>query len=324
MIKRFLRLLLVGGLAFLTVEATTFGWNVFKPNITIAPKDGQLATRLKHHVYKLSKEIGDRNVFNYSRLEQTAEYITNQLKSYGYDVQFQEYFINHKKTKNIIITKTGEKFAREIIIVGAHYDSCFNPGADDNASGVAGLLELSRLLKDKTTDRTVKFIFFVNEEPPFFKTESMGSRVYAREAKKSGEDIKAVIVFDLIGFYSNRIFSQRYLPITGMFFPNKGNFISVISNFKYRHLTSTIVKYFKKSSKFPIESVALDFIPAKDFSDHWSFWKEGYPGVMISDTAFLRHKNYHQNTDTWDKLNYEYMACVIEGFSSVITDLSSN
>jgi len=146
--------------------------------------------------------------------------------------------------------------------------------------------------------------------------------VYARQAKKSGEDIKAVIAFDLIGYYSNKFFSQRYLPIVGIFFPNKGNFIGVIGNYKSRHLASTIVRSFKKNSRFPIESVALDFIPAKDFSDHWSFWQEGYPGVMISDTAFLRHRNYHKVTDTWEKLDYNDMACVIEGMHPVIIELS--
>mgnify|MGYP001559127943 FL=1 len=323
MTKRFLRLLVAGGLVFLIVEATTFGWNIFKPATIIASKDRQLPARLKGHVYKLSLEIGNRNIFNYSHLEQAAEYITSQLESYGYDVQFHKYFINNKETKNIIVTKVGEKKPGEIIVVGAHYDSYFNPGADDNASGVSGLLELSRFFKNQISDRTLRFVFFANEEPPFFKTEYMGSRVYARQAKKSKEDIKAVIVFDSIGFYSNRIFSQRYLPLTGIFFPNKANFISVISNFRNRQFVAVITKSFKKNSKFPIESVAFDFIPAVDFSDHRSFWKEGYPAVMISDTAFLRHGNYHQNTDTWDKLNYEYFASVIEGFSSVIIDLSS-
>lgn len=322
LVNRFIRLIFIGFLAFVTVKISTFGWNFFTPIVNIRLLNLQLADNLKSHVYKLSAEIGDRSVFKYGKLEQSADYITNQLKTIGYDVEFQKYTIEGKNVRNIIASKPGERFPQEIIIVGAHYDTCFNPGADDNASGVSGLLELARLLKDKTTDRTIEFVFFVNEEPPFFKSEYMGSRVFAREAKKERKNIKAVIVFEMIGCYSNKINSQRYLPIAGIFFPNKGNFIGVFGNFRSRQLVDRIKKSFKHNSSFPIESLALDFIPGIDFSDHWSFWKEGYPAVMISDTAFLRHNNYHKNSDTWEKINFENMACIIEGFYQVLSELT--
>lgn len=317
--KRILRLIIVGLVSFIILKSTTFGWgSFFTSTLSIKPRDSTLSGRLKKHVVKLSSEIGDRNAFNYNNLEKAADYVAKQFISYGYDIKFQEYVVGNKRVKNIIAVKSGIKLPNEIIVVGAHYDSCFNPGADDNASGIAGLLELARMMINKDVDRTIEFIAFVNEEPPFFKTEEMGSRIYAKEARVENKNIKAVIIFDLIGFYSNKIFSQRYPIIAGLFFPNKGNFIGVFGNFKSRYLATEITKIFKSNYSFPITSIALDFIPGIDFSDHWSFWKEGYSAVMISDTAFLRHKNYHKSTDTWKKLNYKDMACVIEGIYEVL------
>jgi Zn-dependent M28 family amino/carboxypeptidase len=286
-----------------------------------SPRDERLARNLRDHVYKLSAEIGERSIFNYQNLELAADYIAEQFGKMGYKVDFQTYTVEDKEIKNIIATKIGTKSPEEVVIVGAHYDSCFNPGADDNASGVAGILELARLMRNKPVDRTIKFAAFVNEEPPFFQTEAMGSRIFAREAKKNNLGIKAVVVLDLIGYYTNNFNSQRYLPIIGIFFPNRGNFVGVFGNFQSRHLVSSIVKEFKQHSSFPLQSIALDHIPATDFSDHWSFWKEGYPAVMVSDTAFLRHRNYHKATDTWEKLNYNAMACVIEGIYPAIIAL---
>ena len=317
--QRITRLIIVGVATIIIFKSTTFGWHsIFTSTVRLQPKDNMLPEKLKRHVVKLSNEIGDRNISNYENLKKTADYIVVQFLSYGYNVTFQKYSVAGKEVKNIIALKTGSRFPNEIILLGAHYVSCFNPGADDNASGISGLLELARMIANKKVDRTIEFIAFVNEEPPFFKTEVMGSRIYAKECKAENKNIRAIIVFDLIGFYSNKPFSQRYPVILGLFFPNKGNFIGVFGNFKSRYLARQITRIFKNNSSFPIASIALDFIPGIDFSDHWSFWKEGYPAVMISDTAFLRHKNYHKNTDTWEKLNYKDMACVIEGIYGVL------
>jgi aminopeptidase-like protein len=320
-LNKLIRLIIIGFIAFATVKITTFGWNFFTPGTNAEPQIVELRDRLRAHVCKLSEEIGDRNLSSYNKLVETAQYITRQLEHYAYKVHFQRYWIDGKEIKNIIAERKGSTTPQEIIVVGAHYDTCFNPGADDNASGVAGLLELARFLKDKTAERTIELVFFVNEEPPFFKSEYMGSRVFAREAKRKNKNIKAVIVFDMIGYYTNEINSQRYPPIAGLFFPNKGNYIGVFGNLKSSHLVSNVANSFKRHSAFPVQSIAFDFIPGIDFSDHWSFWQEGYQAAMVSDTAFLRHNNYHRSTDTWEKLNYEAMACVVEGFSSVVHEL---
>lgn len=285
----------------------------------------QLAGTLRGHVQKLADEIGDRSIFKYKQLNQAADYITEQLQFYGYHVKFQHYAVFGKTVKNIIATKIGQRFPNKIIIIGAHYDTCGNPGADDNASAIAGLLELAKSLASVPTACTIEFVAFVNEEPPFFKTKNMGSFIYAKAAKASGKNIAAVLILEMIGYFDNKPNSQSYPFLFGPFYPNKGNYIGVISNFKSRRLAKDIVKIFKKQSQFPIERVStLAFIPGVDFSDHWSFWKLNYPAVMITDTGFYRNPNYHKMTDTYKTLDYTSMAEVIKGLKEVVIDLCEN
>lgn len=320
--KHILRLIIFAVIAFIVLKSSTIGWRFSSKLMIDFSKNIQLAEKLKSHIYKLSHEIGCRSMFEYKNMERTAEYITEQLTSFGYNVTFQEYVTSGKKAKNIIATKIGTQKPEEIVIVGAHYDTCFNPGADDNASAVAGLLELARIMSAETALRTIKFIAFVNEEPPFFKTENMGSRVYTRAVKKKAENIKAVLILEMIGYYSDKPFSQLYPPFFGPFYPNKGNFVGIVGNFSSRWLIKKAASSFKRQTPFPVESVTtFAFIPGVDFSDHWSFWKEGYPAIMITDTAFYRNPNYHSDTDTYEKLDYESMAEVIKGLKAVIIDL---
>lgn len=322
--RRVLRIIFIALIGFIIVKTSTFGWRFQSRSfIDTKVKNSQLVKNLKSHVYKLAHEIGERSVFKYNKLEESARYITKAFESFVYDVKFQNYNLMNKVVKNIIATKIGIQRPKEIIIVGAHYDTCFNPGADDNASAVAGLLELARFMSDKQTNRTIKFIAFVNEEPPFFKTEDMGSRVYARAAKVRGEDIKAVLILEAIGYYSDRPNSQQYPPFFGLFYPNKANFIAVVGNLSSRWIVKEVVSSFKSKTDFPIESVVtFSFVPGVDFSDHWSFWKEGYPAVMITDTAFYRYPHYHSSSDTYEKLNYENMAEVVKGLGEVLIKLT--
>ena len=227
--------------------------------------------------------------------------------------------------RNIIAKKTGKVKPDEIIIVGAHYDTCFNPGADDNASAIAGLLELASLLADGEYCRTVRFVAFVNEEPPFFKTEDMGSFVYARQAKQESEDIKAVLILEMIGYYSDKTFSQRYPLFLGPFYPNRANFIAVVGNFTNRRLVQKVASHLKDNSRILIRPVVLfDFVPGVDFSDHWSFWQMGISSVMITDTAFYRYRHYHSNSDTFEKLDYQKIAELVEGLESVLLEFLSS
>lgn len=322
--RRILRLVIFGLIAFTILKGSTFGWRFWSSSFMDTGKENaQLAEKLKQHVYKLAHEIGDRSIFKYEKLNDAADYITEIFESFGYNVKFQNYDILNATAKNIIVTKVGRERPEEVIILGAHYDTCFNPGADDNASAVAGLLELARFMSNKETPRTIKFIAFVNEEPPFFKTEDMGSRLYARSAKAGGENIKAVLILEMIGYYSDRPHSQRYPPLFGLFYPNKGNFIGVAGNFPSRRLVKDVVSNFKRQTRFPIESVVAPcFITGVDFSDNWSFWKEGYRAVMVTDTGFYRNPHYHSGSDTYEKLDYENIAEVVNGLNAVLTGLA--
>lgn len=318
-----LNLIILVAVLLILLKSTTFGWRFWnKPFKDSCLVNTPLAKSLKQHVYQLSHKIGDRNLFNYENLTQAARYVTETFESFGYNVEFQEFNVLNKKVNNIIASKKGINMPEEIIIVGAHYDTCFNPGADDNASAVAGLLELANLMSDRQTDCSIKFIAFVNEEPPFFKTEEMGSRVYARKSKKEEKKVRAVIILEMIGYYSERPYSQRYPLMLGLFFPNKANFIAAVGNPFSRGLVRRVTTSFKNKTKFPMESVVIpSFIPGVDFSDHWSFWEEGYPAVMITDTAFYRNPYYHSSKDTYEKLDYDNMAELVNGLSGVLVGL---
>ncbi|HDZ77572.1 MAG TPA: M20/M25/M40 family metallo-hydrolase [Candidatus Omnitrophica bacterium] len=323
--KTLLRLLFLLIIAFCFVKAASFGWFFWKDAYegNEKYKDSKLSERLKEHVYKLSHDIGNRSVFEPEKLDEAAAYIAKEFKSLNYYIELEKYDVFGRTATNIIAVKTGSVNPEEIIIIGAHYDTCFNPGADDNASGVAGLLELASLLSDIQIDRTVKFIAFANEEPPFFKTENMGSRVYAKSAKEKNENIKAVFILESIGYYSNKLFSQNYPPLMGLVYPSRGNFVTVVGNLPSRSLAKEVVVSFKKNTSFPIESfIGPGFIPGVDFSDNWSFWHEGYPCVMITDTAFYRNSNYHAATDTYEKLDYDAIAEVVSGLGEVVIEIT--
>jgi Zn-dependent M28 family amino/carboxypeptidase len=279
---------------------------------------------IRNHIKFLSVDLGERNYIQYQNLERAANYIKEEFKSYGYALEEQVYGMSAQSYRNIIATKIGKDKKDKIIIVCAHYDSVFgSPGADDNASGVAGLLELAQLLCKDELNKTVKFIAFTNEEPPLFMTDEMGSFIYAKEAKSKGEDIEATLCLESIGFYSDKKKSQSYPLGLGHFYPDKGNFIAVASNFASTALLKRIVKEFKKASGFPVEYLVAPvfFAPAISFSDNWSFWKFGYKAVMITDTAFYRNPYYHTPQDSYEKLNYEYLSRVIEGLYGVLLEL---
>ncbi len=278
---------------------------------------------LKRHVYQLSHEIGKRDTANYWNLEKARIYICEQFESYGYKVRLENYVIGDRQVSNVIAFKEGIKCPSDIVVVGAHYDSYDGPGADDNASGVAGILEFARLLKDQATDCSVKFIAFDSEEKPHFGTESMGSRVYAKGAKDSKKNITAVIIFDSIGYYSEKPRSQKYPPVFKLFYPHKGNFVKVVSDFSSSALAKNVKRFFKKHSSFPISSViGFRFFYGINLSDHGSFWKEGYKAIHVTDTAVFRNPTYHKKNDTWDTLDYESMTQVVNGFYFVLMEMT--
>jgi len=288
------------------------------------PEAQEMIENLKRHTKVLSQDIGERNFLQYQNLERASNYIKQEFKSYGYSPEEQIYYLKGKPYRNIIATKKGEVLSGEIIIVCAHYDSVIgSPGADDNASGVAGLLELSRALSKDNLNKTLKFIAFTNEEPPLFMTKDMGSFRYAESAKRRGDNILGVVCLESIGYYSDKKGSQSYPFALSLFYPDKGNFIALASNLPSRRLLKRIVREFKEASRFPLEYLVAPafFAPAISFSDHWSFWKFGYKAVMVTDTAFYRNASYHTLADTYEKLDYASMSEVVTGLSGVIKTL---
>ncbi len=318
-------LLFKAAIVVLIVLSTTFGWlPTASVNFASNQSRHEIADYLSTVVHKLAGEIGTRNYRHYDRLEMAKNFIAQEFEKSGYEVSFQIYSVKRQSFSNIIATKGGS-LEKNPLIIGAHYDSCFNPGADDNSSAVAGMLSLAKLLsKDKNIGHIV-FVAFVNEEPPFFQKNTMGSWVFTKSLKEANIKIQGAIVLEMIGFYSNNWFSQKYLPLLGSFFPNKGNFVGVVGDFQSHELVGELSKGFKKASGFPLRTiVAPRSIPGINFSDHWSFWQEDYPAVMVTDTAYLRNKNYHHQTDLPETLNYEYMAEVIIGLKSAVLGLVEN
>lgn len=281
-------------------------------------------TTLRAHVQVLAGEIGERNVWRPRALRAAENYLRRQWESQGYRVAAHEVVFERERWANLEVSRAGRRAPGEVVIVGAHYDSVSgSPGANDNGSGVAALLELSRRFAARDTGRTVRFVAFVNEEPPFFRTGDMGSRHYARAARAKGEDIRAMLALETIGYYDDAPGSQHYPPLFSLFFPDRGNFLGLVSNFGSRALLKRAVAAFRAASDFPLEYVStFGWVPGVDWSDHASFWDEGYPAIMITDTALYRYPYYHSGRDTPDKLDYARLARVTEALAAVIEALA--
>ncbi len=284
--------------------------------------DHATAKRYEAHVTELCKNPAGRNFIEKKGLDAARKYIAGQFESSGYQVKFHEYQLNGDAVANIEVELTGTSHPKEIIIVGAHYDAVPGaPGANDNGSGVAAILELADLFKDKSFQRTVRFLAFVNEEPPNSMTGNMGSYVYAKKVAKDKENIIAMFSLETIGYFSDETGSQHYPPFFNLFYPKKGNFIAFVSNLSSRGLVSKSIQSFRAHSTFPSEGIAAPaFIPGISWSDHWSFWQHGYPAIMITDTAPYRYPAYHTSEDTPEKVDYEKMVYVVKGIEKMIQE----
>jgi len=274
-----------------------------------------LTHRLQMHVERLAGDIGERNVFAPEALQRAAVYIEDEWGTMGYDVERLEYDVSGIRCANLVTTRKGSARSSEILLLGAHYDSVIgSPGANDNASGVAALLEIARMFQAVKPVLTVRFVAFVNEEPPFFWTHKQGSMVYAEAARCRGDDIRLMASLETIGCYSDQPGSQSYPPLFRLFYPNRGNFIGIVSDFGSRPAMQRLAVAFRGQSDFPLQTVStFRFIPGVSWSDHRSFWRHGYPAVMVTDTAFYRYRHYHAPTDTADKLAFPELAQVTLG-----------
>ena len=284
------------------------------------PPSGISVATLKAHVQTLAGEIGERNVFRPRALRRAEEYIERAWRAQGYEVVRQEYQLGGEKWANLEVTRRSRSKPNALLLIGAHYDSVMgSPGANDNATGVAALLEIAKAFTAVEPSASVRFVAFVNEEPPFFKTAQMGSRVYAKMARARGDDIRAMVSLETIGYYSDAPGSQQFpFPswLYDLAFPDKGNFVMFASNWGSRSVMRRAEALFRAHSDFPVESIStFEVVPGVDWSDHDSFWQAGYPAFMVTDTALYRYPHYHEPTDTPDKINYGALARVSQGLA---------
>jgi hypothetical protein len=286
----------------------------------------RLAAELCRDVTHLAEEIGERNVLNRpGELAQAADYIQAEFGVAGYEVRRQGYQASGETCCNLEVEISGTTMPEEIVIVGAHYDSVLgSPAANDNASGVAAILSLARTFRTFPADRTLRFVAFVNEEAPYAHTEEMGSWVYASRCRERGENVTAMLSLETIGYYSDEPRSQRYPPPVGLFYRSTGNFIAFVGSARYGRLVHQVVRAFRRSEPFPSQGGALpESIPNIGFSDHWPFWRAGYPAIMVTDTANFRYPYYHTPEDTVDKVDFEKTARVVRGLGAVVAALAA-
>jgi Zn-dependent M28 family amino/carboxypeptidase len=304
-----------------------FGWYVISvPGEShrgaLAPLTAEERTSselLKRHVSAIAS--AEHNTRTPQRLEAAARAIESELKSIGYEVRSQAFDAGGITVRNLEATIPGGKTGA--FVIGAHYDSAPGaPGANDNGSGTAALLELARLFRGWKPKHTLRLAFFVNEEPPYFKGPAMGSKVYADELMARSERVAAMFSLETIGYYSERPGSQRYPFPLNLFYPERGDFLAFVANLASRGLLHETIGAFRAAARFPSDGVAAPaFIPGIDWSDQWSFWAHGIPALMITDTALYRYPYYHLATDTPDKLDYDRLARVVAGLDRMFRAL---
>ena len=287
-------------------------------------KEIALQNSLQQDIQRIAVEIGARNASQYERLNATRTFLETALTQAGYKVKQQEYKIENKSYYNLEVERLGTEKPNEVVIIGGHYDSAFtSPGADDNGTGAAATLELARIFAKKSTKRTVRFVEFTNEEPPFFWTEDMGSLVYAKQIDQRKEKVVAMLSLETMGYFSDKVGSQKYPFPIGLLYPNQGNFIGFIGNLNSGDLVRRSIASFRRHVQFPSEGASLPgWIPGVGWSDQWAFWQQGYKGIMVTDTAPYRYPYYHTEQDTFDKINFDRVARVVAGLTEVISDLA--
>jgi len=284
----------------------------------------ELRDRLSTEVRYLSETIGERNVWRKESLIAVVNYLRGNLQQAGYAVTERAYRVEGQEVSNVEVSVTGADGTADTVVVGAHYDTVAGTvGADDNATGVAAVLELARKFRGSKPRKNIRFVFFVNEEPPFFQKNRMGSVVYAQQLRRENVSVSAMISLEMLGFYSDAPGSQKYPALLSLFYPSRGNFVAFVGNSESRNLVRRSIRAFRESTSFPSEGIAApsDW-PGIGWSDQWSFWQEKYPAIMITDTALFRYPYYHTPLDTVDRLDFARMARVVEGVDRVLESLS--
>jgi len=280
-----------------------------------------IAARARQRVETLARLHPSRNGVFPARLARAAAYVEQEFRSLGYEVHSQRFHALGDEFCNLVVELPGERES-SVIVIGAHYDTVIGtPGADDNASGVAGVLELASLLQNVPLRHPVMFAAYANEEPPYFHSAHMGSRHHARSLKDAGRRVHLMFALEMLGFADDNL--KQVYPFPGLRrwgkYPERGNFISVVGNLRTRTLARVVRDAMRSGSNIGVESLAAPgFLPPLFLSDHASYWKYGFPAVMITDTAFLRNPHYHLSSDTPETLNYTFLANVVAGIAGAV------
>ncbi len=282
-------------------------------------RQAELAERLRGHVERLAGEYPGRHPGS-PDYEAAREFIVAELEGMGYEPDLETFEARGFECANVVVEVGGEARSDEIVVVGAHYDAVRNsPGADDNASGVAGLLEVARAFADASPERTLRFVFFANEEAPYFWTDAMGSLRHARGAREAGESIVAMLSLEMLGYYTDEPGSQEYPPLLSWLYPDRGDFIGFVGNFSSRQVVKESIGIFRREVDFPSHGFAgPGFVPGVGLSDHSAFWMVDYPALMVTDTAFHRNPHYHLPSDRPETLDYGRFGRVVDGLEGVL------
>ena len=325
------RLLFYGGVFTLLTLALLYSTSMPGKSYTgvlpaSTPELRELGGRLHNHVAMLAESIGTRSLDRAENLERARKYLALQLQPLATvenPVQFEDVGPEGGHAKNVIFEVSG-KDTRRIVVVGAHYDSIdTGPGANDNGSGVAATLELAARFAKNPARGRVRFVFFVNEEPPYFKNAGMGSLVNADNSRWRADPIIAMLSLETIGYYSEEADSQHYPFPIGLFYPSRGNFLGFVGDLGSRSLVRTAIGEFRRNESFPSEGAALPAtFPGIDWSDHWAFRRAHYPAIMLTDTALYRDPNYHRASDRPEQLNYDGLSRVTRGVEAVVRALA--
>ena len=337
MVRILLAALIAAAVLLLAVVAAVIGFTLYMTSVPgqshsgalppLSDEERALAGQLKRHVETIAAR--EHNIARYDELEKAAAYIEATLQSQGFRVNRQEFEVDGLPVRNIdvVIEPSGSPASPEVIVVGAHYDSARETrGANDNASGAAAVIELARLLRDLQgkTARRIRLALFVNEEPPYFRTDDMGSLRYARALAERGERVVAMYSLETLGFYTSRPGSQSYPLWLGLRYPDRGDFVTFVGTLEARALVRQSIRSFRAHTAFPsIGGVAPGFVPGIDWSDHWAFAQQGFPAIMLTDTAPYRYPHYHRATDTPDKVDAESLARVVKGIERMIREMAN-
>lgn len=320
---------------FIILAIASIWFLVTNPVLVFSQNDHEFSVDpavLRNHVDELCSTPRYRNYRNIESLNMAGEYMESEFLKHTQRVERQEFDVDGKTYWNCIASFGPEDGER--IIVGAHYDVCYEQdGADDNASGCAGLLELARYLGDASAEAStalsltltyrIDLVAYTLEEPPFFRTFEMGSAVHARYLHQNNIRVRAMISLEMIGYYSDEKGSQDYpVGVLKAAYPSTGDYIAVVGKIGQAKLTRQVKKGMKRNTSVNVESInAPASMPGIDFSDHLNYWMYKFDAVMITNTAFYRNRNYHQITDTPETLDYETMAKVVEGICGMVLSL---